>query len=583
MPDESYWSKRQEQKFLSGEKKIKDYYIGLEKSFEQAKKEIQMVINDFVTRYAIENDTPGGYATAQRLLNKTEIGDLQEFISRVYANMGKYNQEVNNMSIRARITRYQALEKQVDAILQQLYAIDYKYQGEEVLKEVYTDAYYQTWFNIDQYHGFHQEFAQVNAQTIEELIRYPFNGADYSTRLWKQKDHMLQQLNESITTMLIQGHNPMTLSKEFAKKFETKEFEAYRLLHTDGAFMIEQGTLAAYKEDGINKYTILATLDTRTSEICRNVDESKPYDVDKAVTGVNYPPLHIFCRSTTIPYYEDSDTSKNTRVARDPVTGKNYYVPADMKYKEWYNRYIVSNPNAIVEEKKWQNRYADKKQFEQYTVKLGPENLLKSFDEFQTTKYSDPTEYGILKAQVKGMIYYDKAVLNEPDITAQVKKVAESVGMANLGLEYRIKTKESFLEKVRKNYNPNGNEYEIKDIVRYTLGSDPVNLTDKTLQTIDIFDQRGYNTIRIKNTWGPDSSYNGINTFIKASSGQVFEMQYHTQESFDLKNGELHELYEKQRRIQDDESEEYLEIEDKMIELSSKLTFPKNIERVKNK
>ena len=60
-------------------------------------------------------------------------------------------------------------------------------------------------------------------------------------------------------------------------------------------------------------------------------------------------------------------------------------------------------------------------------------------------------------------------------------------------------------------------------------------------------------------------------------------MQYHTKESFDLNNGELHELYERQRKITDDESEEYLEIEDKMIELSSKLTFPKNIERVKNK
>jgi len=60
-------------------------------------------------------------------------------------------------------------------------------------------------------------------------------------------------------------------------------------------------------------------------------------------------------------------------------------------------------------------------------------------------------------------------------------------------------------------------------------------------------------------------------------------MQYHTLESFDLKNGELHKLYEKQRKLLDDESEEYLEIEDKMIELSSRLTFPKNIERVKNK
>ena len=249
MPDKSYWQDRQEKKFLAGEKKINSYYKELERSFEQSKKEIQKVINDFVVRYAIENDTHGGYATALRKLNKTEIGDLQAFITLVNANMGKYNQELNNMSMRARITRYQALEKQIDAILQQLYAIDYQYQGEELLKDVYSDSYYQTWFNIDQYHGFHKEFAQISAQTVEELIKYPFNGADFSTRLWKQKDHLLQRLNESITTMLIQGRNPMTLSKELSKTFGTKEFEAYRLLHTEGSFMMGQGTLAAYKED----------------------------------------------------------------------------------------------------------------------------------------------------------------------------------------------------------------------------------------------------------------------------------------------------------------------------------------------
>ena len=243
----SYWERRQEQKYLAGEKKINDYYKELEKSFEQAKREIQVVINDFYIRYARENQL--SYAEAQRALSKTEIGDLKSFINKVNANMGKYDLELNNMSIKARITRYEALQKQIDALLQQLYSVDYQYDGEELLKDVYSDSYYRTWFNIDQYHGFHQEFAQVNPDTKDELIRYPFNGADFSTRIWKQKDHMLQVLNESITTMLIQGRSPNTLAKDFAKKFNTKEYEAYRLLHTEGSFIIEQATQKAYEND----------------------------------------------------------------------------------------------------------------------------------------------------------------------------------------------------------------------------------------------------------------------------------------------------------------------------------------------
>lgn len=336
-PNKPYWQDRQEKKYLAGEKKINQYYKDLEKSFEQAKREIQSVINDFYWRYAEENQLT--FASVQLKLSEMEIGDLQAFIDKVNENMGKYNLELENMSIKARITRYEALQKQIDAQLQQLYAIEYQYKGEELLKEVYSDSYYRTWFNIDQYHGFHSEFAQIDAKAIDELIRYPFDGANFSTRIWKQKDHMLQQLNESITTMLIQGRNPKTLSQEFAKKFGTREYEAYRLLHTEGSFIMEQGTQAAYKEDGVEKYEWLATLDTKTCEHCQALD-GKTFEVGKGVVGVNMPPLHCFDRCTTIPSYDDEDLSEETRVARNKTTGKSYEVPANVTYKEWLEKYV---------------------------------------------------------------------------------------------------------------------------------------------------------------------------------------------------------------------------------------------------
>lgn len=394
--NKSYWEKRQEQKYLAGEKKINDYYRGLKKSFEQAKREIQSVINNFYWRFAEENQL--SFASAQIKLNQMELGELKDFIAKAYENMGKYNLELNNMSIRARITRYQALEKQIDAILQQLYGIEYQYKGEELLKEVYTDAYYRTWYNIEVYHGFHQNFAQIGARTIDELIKYPFNGADFSTRIWKQKDHMLAKLNESITTMLIQGRNPQTLASDFAKIFKTKEYEAYRLLHTEGSFILEQGTLAGYKEDGVEKYKILATLDHKTSDVCREED-AKIYDVGNAITGVNYPPYHPHCRTTTVPVYEDDDSSKEKRVARDPVTGKSYEVPADMTYEKWYEKYVKDNPKALLEEKKWKNRYADQKQYEIYQDVLGKDLNVNSLEDFQNLKYNDAEKWNELKSE----------------------------------------------------------------------------------------------------------------------------------------------------------------------------------------
>lgn len=391
MPDNSYWQERQEQKYLIAEKKIDAYYEGLKRSFEQAKKEIHSVIADFYMRYADENGLT--FTEAQKALSKAEIGSLKAFISKVNRHMGEYSQELNNMSIKARMSPYQATEMQIDAILQELYTIEYKIKGEELFKEIYEDSYYRTWFNIDQYHGFHQEFAQIASSVVEELVKYPFNGANFSSRLWKQKDHMLQRLNESLTTMLVQGKNPKTLSDGFSKAFGTKEFEAYRLLHTEGSFMSEQGTLAAYKEDGVDRYQFLATLDGKTSDICREAD-GEIYEVERAVVGVNYPPLHNFCRSTTVPYYEDG--VGGARAARDPVTGKPYKVPADMTYKNWHTEYIAGNPEAVLTEQKWKNRYTDKKQYEKYKEILGVD-APKTFDSFQNLKYTETEKWAEIK------------------------------------------------------------------------------------------------------------------------------------------------------------------------------------------
>jgi SPP1 gp7 family putative phage head morphogenesis protein len=338
LDNKSYWEKRQLKNYLTGEKTINDYYTGLKKSFEQSKREIEKVINDFVMRYGVANQSPS-YVTALRRLNKTELGELQDFIDKVNEHMGEYNLEVENLSIKARITRYQALQKQIDALLQELYAVEYEYKGTEKQKEIYSESYYRTWFNIDQYKGFHAEFAQINIKAIEELIKYPFDGADFSTRLWKQKDYMLQQLSENITTMLIQGRNPNTLSKDFAKKFETREFEAYRLLQTESSYIIEQASQAAYKEDDVEKYQWLATLDLRTCELCAPLD-NKIFKVGEGIVGKTLTPRHALCRCTTVPYYDDTELEEETRIARNKKTNKNYTVPANVSYEEWKKKYI---------------------------------------------------------------------------------------------------------------------------------------------------------------------------------------------------------------------------------------------------
>lgn len=326
-----YWQKRQEATYKAEEMKVNQYFAKLEKAFNQTKRELQKTVEAFYFRYAEENGLT--FVEAQKRLDKAEIGELKDFIELSMKNIGRYNQEVNNMSIKARITRYQALEMQIDAMLRELYAVQYEAEAEKTMQEVYGDTYYQTWYNIDQYRGFHSAFAQVDPATVESLLEYPFNGANFSDRLWKQKDHLQTVLMESLTTMLVQGVPPQNLAEDFAKKMKTKRFEAYRLLHTESSFLMSEATHAGYKEDGVEKYEILATLDSKTCGICGELD-GKVYPVKEAVTGKNMPPFHCFCRCTDVPCYDDADLADQTRAARDR-DGNPIEVPADMTYREW--------------------------------------------------------------------------------------------------------------------------------------------------------------------------------------------------------------------------------------------------------
>ena len=324
-----YWERRQEENYRAGEMKINQYFTRLEKAFNQAKRELQKTVESFYWRYAEENELT--YAEAQKRLDKAEIKGLREFVNLSMQNIGKYNQDVNNMSIKARMTRYQALEAQVDAILRQLYAVDYQANAEKTMQEIYGDTYYRTWYGIDQYHGFHAEFAQVDPGTVDALLKYPFNGANFSDRLWKQKDHLQTQLMESLTTMIIQGTPPQNLVDAFAKKMNSKKRDAYRLLHTESSYLMSEATHAGYKEDGVEKYQILATLDSKTCGICGKLD-GKIYPVAEAVAGKNMPPFHPFCRCTDVPYYSDTPTD-GKRAARDAEVNS-IEVSEDMTYAE---------------------------------------------------------------------------------------------------------------------------------------------------------------------------------------------------------------------------------------------------------
>ncbi|MDO9819619.1 phage head morphogenesis protein, partial [Glaesserella parasuis] len=180
-----------------------------------------------------------------------------------------------------------------------------------------------------------------------------------------------------------------------------------------------------------------------------------------------------------------------------------------------------------------------------------------------------------------------KAIDIEPEITEKITEIISSVGAKTAGLEYRLKSLESLKRKVETEVLAGISEKQainsVKDVIRYTAILDVNNFVLQYDKIQSALEKQGYFTVVVKNTWKDGAVYKGVNTFVTTlikKDNVVFELQYHTQQSFDLKNGVLHNLYE-QFRDPATPQDERKKLYEKMQILSSKLTVPKDIQKVK--
>ncbi|WP_328512202.1 hypothetical protein [Streptomyces sp. NBC_00376] len=141
----------------------------------------------------------------------------------------------------------------------------------------------------------------------------------------------------------------------------------------------------------------------------------------------------------------------------------------------------------------------------------------------------------------------------EPRITESMQGIAGKVDNGKLiGLEYRLKGEDSLKRKLATDMledvgvDPARALGDIKDSIRYTMEVPSNGYTHGVQQAIDDLQAKGFENVTFKNTWD-SAGYKGINsTWRDPLSGQTFELQFHTADSFTAKM-DGHVLYEKER------------------------------------
>ncbi len=337
--NKDYWKKRMAALEDEQHRHSMDYYKDVQNQFRRASNSIQMDIERWYQRLADNNDI--SYAAAKRLLKKNELEEFHWSVEQ-YIKAGKENavdqrwmKELENASARHHISYLEAMKIQAQQHAELLSA---EFEGgmTDFLHKSYADSYYHTAYEISKGAGIGVNIVRLDERGIDTLIKKPWarDGARFSDRIWTNKEKLVNSLHTELTQSIIRGDPPQKAIEGLAKTMNVSKAQAGRLIMTESAAVSSAAARDSYKELGVEKYEILATLDSRTSEICRDLD-GKVFDMKDYAVGDTAPPFHPHCRTTTVPFFDDEFSAVEKRAARDDETGNTVYVDGTLNYREW--------------------------------------------------------------------------------------------------------------------------------------------------------------------------------------------------------------------------------------------------------
>lgn len=345
---EIYWQKRAERTLIQNEKSAAQYEKDLKRSYGDTNRAIKKEIQAFYQRYSDEASIT--LASARRRLKPDELLDFQK-------QSNKYLKEIEKLGDKAFTSEYREYLKKLSgkAYVSQLeelttnirHNIETLSTGHNIglgntMTEAYEDGYYKTMFDAQKRMGAGVGFTTPGGKQLEMAVKEKWLGQNYSDRIWNDKQRLVNGIEQMISQEFVRGRGPSVLAQEFSDKLGVSYSNAQRLIRTEINHISNKGSLQAYKDTGIvEKYQYLATLDNRTSEICQEMD-GKIIDLKDAKEGVNLPPLHPYCRSTTIPYFADDDIGKllDDRVAKDKDgSGKTIRLGENLNFFDWVKKY----------------------------------------------------------------------------------------------------------------------------------------------------------------------------------------------------------------------------------------------------
>ncbi len=456
MKKSSYWQDRFIKEEQRRNKDARAYIKTIEKQYDQALSNIEKDINNWYMRIAKNNNI--SLLEAKKILSKKELAEFKWEVED-YIKAGETNsispiwiKELENASARVHISRLEALKIQIQNQVETLYGTRDK-EMQDYLIRTYGDTYYHAAYEIQKGIGLGSSVYSLDTNKVNQIIHKPWavDGKNFSERIWEDKNKLINTLHNGLTQSFIRGSSPYQIVSDIAKEFNVRKSVAGRLVMTESAAYAAKAQENCYKDLGVDQYEIVATLDTHTSPICQEMD-GKVFNIKEYEVGVTANPFHPNCRTVTAPYF--ADDTKSMRAMRNKE-GKIEYVPADMKYKEWYSKYVVERPVNI----QLFGENEVKGSFKENTItilekefgKLNTDKVILRDERIEHIREGHPEVVEIIKKHAKDIIespdYILKDAIREETILC-VKKLEEN---SNINVVIKLALEDSKDKKRNKN------------------------------------------------------------------------------------------------------------------------------------
>lgn len=386
-------------------------------------KQIEGIFNRFASKHHLTRDE------AINLLSEADSRDFEKLLEAYKNKTGAQKREVlaelEAPAYKNRMKRLDDIDKSINRLINAV-ASKERDAIDKTMRKVYESSYHHAVYEAARMSGLDLQTGPIDEGALETILKKKWSGQNYSERVWNNTQKVADAIKEELMIGALTGKTGKEMTDSINEQFLSGRNNARRLVRTESSYIHNEAHFQAYMDYGIEEYRFVATLDLRTSQICREKDGSV-YRVNDKKIGVNAPPMHPWCRSTTIMNLDDETMHNLERFARDPVTGERMKIPADETYKEWHKRMVEKHGAEAINtaEKSIKNYSSDKKQQKKYRSSFDKENMSLSQLEFQKSKNKNKEDSKNKKKEVlKNLKTHVKAASASvgQDKTVPVKK-----------------------------------------------------------------------------------------------------------------------------------------------------------------